>query len=96
VETITRIWCDFSSRAARIKEIVRDLKVSRNTVRKVLGSGKTLSALRCPGDPEGEKRPMSELAATANGLTSLKNHGRCINSLLTMREIGLLSLAQGM
>jgi orotate phosphoribosyltransferase-like protein len=56
VETITRIWCDFSSRAARIKEIVRDLKVSRNTVRKVLGSGKTLSALRCPGDPEGEKR----------------------------------------
>ena len=41
VETIGRIRREYFFRGKTIKEIVRDLKVSRNTVRKVLRSGKT-------------------------------------------------------
>jgi transcriptional regulator with XRE-family HTH domain len=38
VETIGRIRREFFARGKTIKEIARDLKVSRNTVRKVLRS----------------------------------------------------------
>jgi transposase len=41
VETIARIRREFFVKGRSIKEIVRDLKVSRNTVRKVLRSGAT-------------------------------------------------------
>jgi len=41
VETIARIRREFFVKGKSIKEIVRDLKVSRNTVRKVLRSGAT-------------------------------------------------------
>ena len=41
VETIARIRREFFVRGKAIKEIVRDLGVSRNTVRKVLRSGAT-------------------------------------------------------
>lgn len=41
VETIARIRREFFVKGKSIKEIVRDLKVSRNTVRKVLRSGET-------------------------------------------------------
>ena len=41
VETIARIRREFFVQGKTIKEIVRDLKVSRNTVRKVLRSGAT-------------------------------------------------------
>jgi hypothetical protein len=41
VETIARIRREFFVKGRSIKEIVRDLKVSRNTVRKVLRSGET-------------------------------------------------------
>jgi transposase len=41
VETIGRIRREHSSRVKTIKEIARDLKVSRNTVRRVLRSGAT-------------------------------------------------------
>src|SRR6516165_870415 len=41
VETIGRIRREFYVKGKTIKEIVRDLKVSRNTVRKVLRSGAT-------------------------------------------------------
>src|SRR5258708_27926208 len=41
VETIARIRREFLVKGKTIKEIVRDLKVSRNTVRKVLRSGAT-------------------------------------------------------
>jgi hypothetical protein len=41
VETIGRIRREHFLKAKTIKEIGRDLKVSRNTVRKVLRSGKT-------------------------------------------------------
>jgi predicted transcriptional regulator len=41
VETIGRIRREHFVKGKTIKEIVRDLKVSRNTVRKVLRSGET-------------------------------------------------------
>jgi AraC-like DNA-binding protein len=41
VETIGRIRREHFLRGKTIKEIARDLKVSRNTVRKVLRSGET-------------------------------------------------------
>src|SRR4029453_13615109 len=41
VETIARIRREFYIKGKAIKEIVRDLGVSRNTVRKVLRSGAT-------------------------------------------------------
>lgn len=41
VETIARIRREYFVKGKPIKEIVRDLKVSRNTVRKVLRSGAT-------------------------------------------------------
>jgi hypothetical protein len=41
VETIGRIRREHFLKGKRIKEIVRDLKVSRNTVRKILRSGET-------------------------------------------------------
>ena len=41
VETVARIRREFFVKGKSIKEIVRDLKVSRNTVRKVLRSGDT-------------------------------------------------------
>lgn len=41
VETIARIWREHFIKGRTIKEIARDLRVSRNTVRKVLRSGET-------------------------------------------------------
>jgi|SRR6266851_9978998 len=41
VETVARIRREFFVKGKSIKEIVRDLKVSRNAVRKVLRSGAT-------------------------------------------------------
>src|ERR1700747_3451060 len=41
VETIGRIWREHYNKGKTIKEIARDLNVSRNTVRKVLRSGAT-------------------------------------------------------
>ena len=42
VETIARIWREHFIKGKTIKEIARDLRVSRNTVREVLRSGETL------------------------------------------------------
>ena len=44
VETIARIRREHFIKGKTIKEIARDLKVSRNTVRKVLRSGETHSS----------------------------------------------------
>ena len=41
VETIGRIRRDHFLKGKTIREIARDLKVSRNTVRRVMGSGET-------------------------------------------------------
>jgi hypothetical protein len=55
VETIARIRREFFVQGKTIKEIVRDLKVSRNTVRKVLRSGATAFAY------EREVQPLPKL-----------------------------------
>jgi orotate phosphoribosyltransferase-like protein len=47
VDTIARIRREFFIRGRSIKEVVRDLHVSRNTVRKVLRSGSTSEPPRC-------------------------------------------------
>ena len=44
VETIARIRREHFIKGKTIKEIARDLKVSRNSVRKVLRSGETSSS----------------------------------------------------
>ena len=41
METIARIRREHLSRGKSIKKIARDLKISRNTVRKILRSGET-------------------------------------------------------
>jgi hypothetical protein len=51
VETIARIRREFFVQGKTIKEIVRDLKVSRNTVRNVLRFA--LSAAICAGSMLG-------------------------------------------
>ena len=49
VETIARIRREHFIKGKTIKEIARDLKVSRNTVRKVLRSGGDLLRVRTIG-----------------------------------------------
>jgi hypothetical protein len=51
VETVARIRREHFIKSKTIKEIARDLKVSRNTVQKVLRSGETSFAY------EREQRP---------------------------------------
>ncbi len=63
VETIGRIRREHFVKGKSIKEIVRDLKVSRNTVRKVLRSGET-AFVRAEVQPRpklGHGRDWSEL-----------------------------------
>jgi hypothetical protein len=51
VETIARIRREHFVKGKTIKEIARDLKVSRNTVRKVLRSGETSFEYECAVQP---------------------------------------------
>jgi transposase len=51
VETVARIRCEFYVKGKSIKEIVRSLGVSRNTVRKVLRSGETAFAYQRTEQP---------------------------------------------
>ena len=58
VDTIARIRREFFTRGRAIKDIVRDLHVSRNTVRKVIRSGPPPSPTsvrrsRCPSSGRG-------------------------------------------
>lgn len=57
VETIARIRREFFVKGETIKEIVRDLKVSRNTVRKVLRSNATAFQY------ERDEQPMPRLGS---------------------------------
>jgi hypothetical protein len=65
VETIARIRREFFVQGKTIKEIVRDLKVSRNTVRKVLRSGATAFAY------EREVQPLPKLGLWREELDGL-------------------------
>ncbi len=65
VETVARIRREFFVKGKSIKEIVRDLGVSRNTVRKVLRSGKTAFSY------ERSVQPLPKLGPWASELDGL-------------------------
>jgi len=58
VETIARIRREHFIKGKTIKEIARDLKVSRNTVRKVLRSGETSFEYEAVGSAPAEAGTM--------------------------------------
>ena len=65
VETVARIRREFFVKGKSIKEIVRDLGVSRNTVRKVLRSGETAFTY------ERSVQPLPKLGPWASDLNRL-------------------------
>jgi predicted transcriptional regulator len=69
VETIGRIRREHFIKGKTIREIARDLKVSRNTVRKVLQSGETSFEYERDVQPRPRLgRWMAELTQHVNGL----------------------------
>src|SRR6201993_582684 len=83
VETIARIRREHFIKGKTIKEIVRDLKVSRNTVRKVLRSGETSF------EYEREVQPRPKLGRWASELDGLlaENAGKSAREQLTLIRI---------
>jgi hypothetical protein len=71
VETIARIRREFYIKGKAIKEIVRDLRVSRNKVRKVLRSGATSF------EYEREVQPRPKLEACRGGPSSTPTGAGC-------------------
>ena len=83
VDTIARIRREFFNRGRSIKEIVRDLHVSRNTVRKVIRSGATAFAY------EREVQPLPKLGpwrAALDGMLAA-NAGKAPRERLTLIRI---------
>lgn len=80
VDTIARIRREFFIRGRSIKEIVRDLHVSRNTVRKVVRTGRTTFAY------EREVQPMPKLGQWRADLDELlaANDSKAARERLTM------------
>jgi transposase len=83
VETIARIRREFFVKGRSIKEIVRDLKVSRNTVRKVLRSGETSFSY------EREVQPLPRLGRWRDDLDRLlsTNESKSARERLTLIRI---------
>jgi transposase len=83
VETVARIRREFFVKGKSIKEIVRDLGVSRNTVRKVLRSGATAFAY------ERTVQPLPKLGPWASELEGLleANERKARRERLTMIRI---------
>jgi transposase len=83
VETIGRIRREFFVKGKTIKEIVRNLKVSRNTVRKVLRSGATSF------EYEREVQPLPKLGAWRAALDRIlsENEGKGQRERLTLIRV---------
>jgi transposase len=83
VDTIARIRREFFVRGRPIKEIVRELHVSRNTVRKVLRSGATASSY------EREVQPLPRLGRWRDELDRLlaTNDGKATRERLTLIRV---------
>lgn len=83
VDTIARIRRDFFIRGRSIKEIVRDLHVSRNTVRKVVRTGRTAF------EYEREVQPMPKLGQWRADLDELLagNDSKAARERLTMIRV---------
>ena len=80
VETVARIRREFFVKGKSIKEIVRDLGISRNTVRKVLRSGETAFSY------ERSVQPLPKLGPWASDLDRLleTNAGKARRERLTL------------
>src|SRR4051794_5594351 len=83
VETIARIRREHFIKGKTIKEIARDLKVSRNTVRKVLRSGETSFEYERVVQPRPK---LGRWAAELDGLLS-GNAGKSAREQLTLIRI---------
>jgi transposase len=83
VDTIARIRREFFIRGRSIKEIVRDLHVSRNTVRKVVRSGATALSY------EREVQPLPKLGQWRADLDQLllSNAGKSSRERLTLMRV---------
>lgn len=83
VDTIARIRREFFTRGRAIKDIVRDLHVSRNTVRKVIRSGATAFAY------EREVQPLPKLGPWRDDLDRMLaiNAGKAARERLTLIRI---------
>jgi len=83
VETIARIRREFFVKRKPIKEIVREVKVSRNTVRKVIRSGATAFTY------ERRMQPMPKLGPWRDELERMleANEGKGKRERLTLRRI---------
>ena len=83
METVARIRREFFVKGKSIKEIVRDLGVSRNTVRKVLRSGETAFAY------ERSVQPLPKLGPWAADLERLleANERKARRERLTMIRV---------
>jgi hypothetical protein len=86
VETVARIRRAFFVKGQSIKEISRDLKISRNTVRKVLRSGETAFSY------ERAVQPLPKLGPWASGLDKLltANQSKARRERLTLMRAGFL------
>jgi hypothetical protein len=82
VETIARIRREHFIKGKTIKEIARDLKVSRNTVRKVLRSGETSF------EYERAVQPRPKLGRWAADLDGLRDY-RPLTSAVCRRRVVL-------
>lgn len=83
VDTIARIRREFFTRGRAIKDIVRDLHVSRNTVRKVIRSGATAFTY------ERDVQPLPKLGPWRDDLDRMltTNAGRSARERLTLIRI---------
>ena len=83
VDTIARIRREFFNRGRAIKDIVRDLHVSRNTVRKVIRSGATAFAY------EREVQPLPKLGPWREALDGMlaANAGKAPRERLTLMRV---------
>jgi len=91
VETIARIRREHFVKGKTIKEIVRDLKVSRNTVRKVLRSGATAFEYERELQPKPRIDPWrAQLDAMLekNAVVSARERLTLIRVFETLRELG--------
>src|SRR5277367_207492 len=91
VETVARIRREHFVKGKTIKEIVRDLKVSRNTVRKVLRSGATAFEYERERQPKPRIDPWrAQLDAMLekNAVVSARERLTLIRVFETLRDLG--------
>ena len=91
VETIGRIRREHLVKGKSIKEIARDLKISRNTVRKILRSGETLFSYEREVQPRprlGRWKADLDRMLTANTETSARERLTLIRLFEELRTLG--------